>query len=162
MQPEFIFRIVNDKWVWKHPNGKQLVKNFLHKYNNKKRWLKLTFKVVRQPKTLEQLGYYYTAVLPTVRHQLVEDGHTMTFMGTEIPIDKDETDKIIKHFCSRLAPDGSVRLYQENPRGEILEKRHMTKMQAMMFLNNCIFWAKETLGCEIPPPTYGGYSEGSG
>jgi len=45
-------------------------------------------------------------------------------------------------------------LYKENPKGQILKKRHMTKYQAMMFLDNCIFWAKEMLGCEIPKPKY--------
>ena len=54
--------------------------------------------------------------------------------------------------CSRLAPNGEVLLFSENPNGKILNKRDMTKYQAMLFLNNCIFWSKEILKCEIPQP----------
>lgn len=153
MQPEFLFRIKNGKWFWKEPNGKEIVQNFLQRYNNKKRWIKCTFKVVRKPKTQEQLGYYYAAILPTIHQQLVEDGYSMNVMEAEIPIDINEADKIIKHFCSRLSPNKKeVLLKEENPKGLILNKRDMTKYQAMMFLNNCIFWAKDKLNCSIPEP----------
>ena len=152
MQPEFLFRVVDGKWVWKEANGKQVIMNFLRKYNNKKRWIKCIFKVVRQPKTPEQLGYYYTAILPTIHRQLVDDGHTMTVCNAELLIDEKTADKVIKHYCSRVANNGTVLLYKDYPKGSILKKRDMTKQQAMMFLDNCIFWAKEVLHCVIPEP----------
>lgn len=152
MQPEFLFKVVEGKWIWKEANGKALVMNFLRRYNNKNRWIKCIFKVVRKPKTPEQLGYYYTGVLPTVHQQLVADGHTMDVLGAELPIDEETADKVLKYYCSRIATNGTVLLYKDNPKGEILKKRDMTKHQAMLFIDNCIFWAKEVLKCNIPEP----------
>ncbi len=87
------------------------------------------------PKSLEQLAYYFVAVLPTVHKQLVADGHEVY----GVPISEDMTDKILKEKCARFD-------------GKVVNKADMSLEQASTFITNCINWANEMLNCQIPPP----------
>jgi len=87
-------------------------------------------------KTLEQLGYYYAVILPTVHKQLVADGHEIW----GVPISEDMADKILKDQCARLGG------------AKVVNKRDMDIQQASQFITACIEWANEMLGCAIPPP----------
>lgn len=112
-------------------HGKELLANRLSKLDGQ--WVTVEIKPVAKPKTLEQMGYYFAVILPTVHSQLVSDGHEV--MG--VPITQDQADRILKHYC---APQESKL------------KRRMTKEQAGQFIDNCIRWAAMTLGCSIPEP----------
>lgn len=91
------------------------------------------------PKTLEQLGYYYAVILPTIHMQLMADGYEV--MG--VAINEQLADDIIKHYCARVREGETT----------VIDKRNMTKLEAMLFLDNVIRWAATTLQCVIPLPT---------
>jgi hypothetical protein len=93
-----------------------------------------------RPKTLAQLAYYYAVVLPAIHRQLIADGHECY----GVPINQEMADDIVKHFCARLRD------------GKIVNKRDMTLIEAMEFLDNAIRWAAMTLHIVIPPPTTDG------
>jgi hypothetical protein len=90
-----------------------------------------------EPKTQNQLGYYYGVCLPLIRSFLIENGHDV--MG--VPATIEYTDYIVKHFCARL--DGK----------KITLKRNMSKDKASQFITNVIQWAG-TLSVYIPPPPH--------
>ena len=115
-------------------------------------WFNVRIVRAMHPKTLEQLGYYYAVVLPTIRTELINQGHTMNVFGVEVPIDKDQTDKLIKYFCARLDDEGNLMIHDpdNHPNRKILKKRKMSWLQGSQFLNNAIQWANSVLGCRIP------------
>lgn len=122
--------VVKGSLEFKH-NSKELLTNKLAKLDGQ--WVTVDVRPIAKPKTLEQMGYYYAVILPTVHSQLVSEGYDC--MG--VPISLDQADKILKHYCAK----------------ECKLKRHMTKEQASEFIDNCIRWAAVTLGCSIPEPT---------
>lgn len=112
--------LIRQKYISKFKEGQRIVE---------------TIKPEKPSKTLEQLGYYYVAVLPTVHKQLIEDG----FECYGVPISEDMADKILKEYCARFD-------------GVVVNKRDMDITQASIFITNCINWANGTLGCQIPEP----------
>lgn len=93
------------------------------------------------PKTLEQLGYYYAVIIPTVYQQLVEDGNErfVVKIGSkfkEVPLTKDVVDLMLKDTCA----------FEEK------SKAKMSMQECSEFIDRCIRWAARWLSCVIPPP----------
>jgi len=88
------------------------------------------------PKTLSQLAYYYGVCLPTIHQQLVDDG--IEVMG--VPVNITQADDIVKHYCAAVR------------NGKHIDKRDMSKQEAMAFLDNVIRWSAINLCCIIPEP----------
>lgn len=115
-------------------------------------WFNVRITRAQKPKTLEQLGYHYAVIVPTVNLELINQGYTMNVFGVELPIDKDQTDQLLKCFCSRLDEDGNITIHDpdNHPNRPIVFKRDMNKLQASQFIDNEIKWANSVLGCRIP------------
>lgn len=102
----------------------------------------LTFhKTKGSPKTMEQLGYYYAVVVPTVFKQMVEDGNDKIVINIgvkrkDVPLTPDVVDLLLKEACAK---------------GEKL-KRNMTMGECSDFISTCILWAARYMGCVIPEP----------
>jgi len=93
------------------------------------------------PKTLEQLGYYFAVIVPTVYNQMVEDGHERFVVNIggrfkEIPLTKDVVDLLLKEACA----------FDEK------SKAKMSKEECSAFIDRCIRWSATYLHCVIPPP----------
>lgn len=90
-------------------------------------------------KTLEQLGYYFAVIVPTVYQQLVDDGNE-TFVvnisgrDKELPLTKDIVDLLLKQACG------------------VTSKAKMSIKECSEFIDKCIRWSARYLGCVIPPP----------
>lgn len=98
-------------------------------------------KVRGAPKTLEQLGYYYAVIVPTVYRQMKEDGNE-TFVVKigkkfkEVPLTADIVDLLLKEACA----------FDEKL------KRNMTMAQCSEFIDRTIRWSAKWLGVVIPEP----------
>ncbi len=117
-------------------------------------WFNLKVTKAKKPKTIEQLGYHYAVVVPTVNLELISQGHTMVIGKMIVPIDKKQTDEVLKYFCARLDENDNVVLHdpENHPDRPIMNKRDMGKEQLSQFIENEILWANHTLGCNIPRP----------
>ena len=93
-------------------------------------------KQFRPPKSHEQMGYYFSVILPLIRSELIDRGFDV--MG--VPVTIDQTDAIIKHYCARI--EGR----------QIVLKRNMNLDDASKFIDNVIRWAAITLNIAIPEP----------
>lgn len=89
---------------------------------------------VKDPKTREQLGYYWGLLLPEIHKQFVADGITIPikFHGFErdIPITKDATHELLTALCGQVGEDG-------NP----LRLSQMDKFGAIRFVDNVLDFA---------------------
>lgn len=73
--------------------------------------------VKKNPKTAEQLGYYWAVLLPEIHKQLLSDGHTITVrFGTitkEIKLSQDDAHEAITSLCGNVGEGGQfLRLSQ--------------------------------------------------
>ena len=97
-------------------------------------------------KILPQLSYYYGVIVPTVINQMVEDGNTSFVISVngdrfEVPLTAENVDTfLLKPKCARVRE------------GKHIDKTDMTIDEASVFIENCIQWAAEYLGCVIPEP----------
>jgi hypothetical protein len=126
-------------------------KTFLEQYKNGT-WFNIKITKAQKPKTLEQLGFHYGVIVPTVNLELINQGHTMTVCGVEIPIDKEQTDRLLKYYCARLDDEGNIVIHdpENHPDRPIINKRDMGKDQSSQFIDNEIKWSEAFLGCRIP------------
>jgi len=118
-------------------------------------WFNIHITKAQKPKTLEQLGYYHAVIIPTVNLALIEHGYTMTVFGAEVPIDKKQTDKLIKYFCARLDDEGNLQIHDPTnyPFRKVMDKRNMSRQQVSQLIDNAIKWANSVLRCQVPEPT---------
>lgn len=106
----------------------------------------ITINKPAKPKTIPQLGYYYAVILPTVFDEMLSQGNdTITVVINDelfnFPLTKRNIDTyLLKPKCARVRE------------GHHIDKSDMTIDEAMMFIDNCIRWAAEYLGCVIPDP----------
>jgi len=137
MQPQFFGKIQSGKW---NLNRGQVFDAYISGQKDGDYYLVL-HKVRGSPKTLEQLGYYYAVIVPTVYKQLVDDGHDRFVVNTggkfkEVPLTTDIVDLLLKEACA----------FDEKL------KRNMTLEQCSAFIDRCIRWSAKYLACVIPPP----------
>ena len=99
------------------------------------------------------LNQHHAAIIPIARQALIGLGHTTTTaFGIETPITKEETDKIIKHFCGRIADElGDLVMHDEKlPDRPIIQKRDMSKLQASQLISNAVKWCNKVLKTNLP------------
>ena len=104
------------------------------------------------PKTLEQLGYYFAACVPTVFRQMVEDGNENMVIKigdkfVELPLTEDVVDKLLKQ---RYAASKGLKEFS---------KALADKLEVSDFIDWVIRWSAKYLGCIIPPPDTGEENE---
>lgn len=100
-----------------------------------------TFKKAVAPKTLAQLAYYYAVIVPTALRQMKAEGNGTKTIKTGkggirekiLPLDKDDMDDILKDACATKG------------------KSRMSIEEASEFMERCILWCAQWLGCVIPP-----------
>jgi hypothetical protein len=107
-------------------------------------------------KTLSQLGLYYGLWIPIIKDELIrengEDSITVNVAGfdEEVLIDKDFVDDFLKKHCARIDEDEVLRIATANDKREVHLKRNMSKMEAMMFLNNVKEFCARDLHITLP------------
>ena len=95
-------------------------------------------------KTIPQMAYYYAVILPTVLREMEQQGHdSITIVSdgeiVNLPLTSENIDLyILKPRCARVRD------------GQLITKTFMTIEEASMFIENCLLWAAESLGCVIP------------
>jgi len=152
----FLGKIIEGKLVWTHKRTTEAVKHLFRRFEGKS--VEVTFARLRRMKTLEQLGYYYAVILPTIHQQMLDDG--IDVYG--VPITQEMADKVVKAYCARIDDDSNIVPVPYEPQDwyewekatknmKRFKKRNMTKMQAMVFIDNAIRWANHKLNCDIPP-----------
>ncbi len=115
------------KWIAKHDglwfrmSLEQLVKN-------------------RDPKSMEQLGYYFGLLVPEIMEQLNADGNTITIdafgIHAERPYFKDDTHELLTQLCNRVGDNGALMR---------LSDRGMDVHRMSMVLDNVIKFAVGSL-----------------
>lgn len=137
MKIEFEGKLVDGKFTLNRP---KVFNAFLAGLNDGDYYLTFT-KRKGAPKTLEQLGYYYAVIIPTVYNQLIADGNERFVIKIgnkfkEVPLTKDVVDLMLKETCA----------FDEK------SKAKMTMAECSAFIDRCIRWAARWLSCVIPPP----------
>lgn len=105
-------------WIYGH--GQKVVE-YIKKHSG--RHIKAVFEdasakfVKKNPKTAEQLGWYFAVLLPEIHKQLLADGHTITVrFGTitkEIKLSEDDAHEAITFLCGNVGEGGQfLRLSQ--------------------------------------------------
>lgn len=140
MIPQFHGQLVAGKFTL---NNRQVFDAYCKGLKNGAYYLEL-HKRKGPPKTLEQLGYYFAVIIPTVKQAMVEHGNDYFVVKVgdkfkELPINDEVVDQLLKEACAKFD-------------GKIVNKADMTKEQASEFIDRCIRWAARYLGCVIPEP----------
>jgi len=96
-----------------------------------------TFEKSVAPKTLPQMAYYYSVIVPSALKQMKADGNDTYKVEVgggvkELPIDEDLVDKILKGACM------------------VKSKSRLSIEEASEFIEKCIRWCARYLGCVIP------------
>lgn len=96
-------------------------------------------------KTLEQMGYYYVAVLPTIYKSMVEHGNDTIIVNVggsskELPLTVDIVDNMLKTIWAKTAGV------------EVKSKSKFTIEEASELISISIRWAARYLGCVVPEP----------
>lgn len=92
------------------------------------------------PKTLPQMAYYYSVIIPAAMKQIKADNDGDSYIvkignrEKEVEIDEDTVDKILKGAC------------------KVKSKGRMTMKEASEFIDKCIKWCARYLGIVIPDP----------
>lgn len=89
-----------DKWIAKHPGE----------------WFTMELKLVNRhpdPKTREQLGYYFGLLVSETTVQLAADGHTITISAFKnVTAERAYTDldthELLTSICNHVGPDGAL------------------------------------------------------
>ena len=102
-------------------------------------WIKFDLSLYAQhedPKTAEQLGYYWGLLLPEIHAQLKADGHTVTVTACgitrEVPITREASHEIITELCGRIGKDG-----------ELMRLSECDLIHCIAFINNVLDFAGE-------------------
>lgn len=107
-------------------------------------YITATFTLPRKQKTLPQLGYYYSMVLPMIYMEARAKGWTKTIAaGTEnehdSPVTSNDMDTFLKEIYARA--------YNRT----FTDKGNMSREEASDFIDNCINFGNGKFGCHIPP-----------
>ena len=78
-------------------------------------WFRMTLEQLvkkRDPKSMEQLGYYWGLLVPEITEQLNADGNTIPIRAfgieAERPYFKDDTHALLTQLCNRVGKDGAL------------------------------------------------------
>ncbi len=105
-------------------------------------WFRAEFKILgkhEDPKTAEQLGYYWACLVPEINRQLVAEGHTTTVrarnLERELPINKDATHELLTELCGQVGSEGRH-----------LRLSECEKFETIKFIDNVVEFACANLG----------------
>jgi len=145
-------QVVNGQLQWKH-NGKTLHLLQREKYEGK--WVTVTLKPVKKPKTLSQMGYYYAAIVPICTMAFNNLGWTITEKcgGKEFEraFTENDTDLHLKNHCARIGEDGSMQRAADSDTRQVHTKGRMTCEQARQFIDSVHAYAEQNLHETIVP-----------
>lgn len=134
--PEYAGMIKDNKMNLTRPD---LITKWLIKHNGL--WFKMKLESIGEsidPKTQEQLGYYWGLLLPEIHKQLQADGFTVPIKAfgieRDIPITKDETHELLTALCGFVGEDGKH-----------LRLSEMDKIQTIKFVDNVLEFAISNL-----------------
>lgn len=115
-------------------------------------WFAVNIEIAKEPKSPEQLGYYYRVVLPVVKKALIDQGYADYPFDIPHAIDTGQADTLLKYFCAREDPERNIVIYdaKNHPDYPVRRKRDMNKRQLSQFTDNAIQWANVVLRCRIP------------
>jgi len=102
----------------------------------------VTIKPYRKSKTQEQLGYLWTAVIPTIRRH-IEDSVGESYSDQNI----------YDWFVDEMAEHEVVSI-NGKPKITKVSASKMNVRQMSEFIDKIIMYSAENLQCVIPPPTY--------
>ncbi len=135
--PTYEGQIRDSKLTWLRPD-------WLGKWarRNVGSWFRAEFKLLGKhpdPKTAEQLGYYWACIVPQTKLELNVQGHTMTVKAfgieREIPFDETATHELLTALCGYVGPDGQhLRLSECN------------KHETIKFIDNAVEFDVVSLG----------------
>jgi hypothetical protein len=137
MKPQFHGKLKDGKFSLNRP---QVFTAYCKGRPDGNYYLELT-KVKGEPKTNQQLAYYYAVIIPAVFDAMKEAGNEnyVVKIGSkfkELPLTEDVVDYLLKQACQ--LPEKS--------------KASISKIEAIEFIDRCIRWAARYLGCVIPEP----------
>lgn len=131
---EYTGRIFNKEMVWLRPD---LIRKMCDKYDGY--WYKVKLEILgvsEDPKTAEQLGYYWGLLLPEIHAQMQRDGHTITVtfgdFSREIPIPEFAAHEVITGLCCRIGSDG-----------EAMRLSGIGLVKTILFIDNVLNFAGE-------------------
>jgi len=119
-----------------------LLKKWINKNNGL--WFKIKLEVIgakAEPKTAQQLGYYWGLLLPEIHKQLLAEGYTIPVeafgIKKDIPFTLDAAHELLTALCGFVGPDGHH-----------LRLSEMDKLQTVKFVDNVIEFAVANLGMD--------------
>lgn len=127
----------------------QLVLDHSKIYRSYVEWLKdghyvMSIRKPTRPKTLPQLAYYYGVILPAINAGMREQGNSdITINTLGVVVQLPLTDQNIDTYI--LKPR-----FARQEDGKHIDKADMTIEQASEFIDACVCWAAQYLGCVIP------------
>ncbi len=135
--PEYTGQIKYGKATFLRPD---LLNKWLAKNDNL--WFRAKFSIPGKdadPKTAEQLGYYWACLLPEITRQLIAEGHTMTVrargLSREIPINETAAHELLTELCGHIGPAAQHRRLSE-----------MGKHETIKFIDYVVEFAVANLG----------------
>jgi hypothetical protein len=125
-----------------HCTRPDLVQKWIKRNNGL--WFKMRLEIIGEavdPKTQQQLGYYWGLLLPAVHEQLQADGFTIPIeafgIQRDIPITKDAAHELLTALCGFVGEDGKHQRLSE-----------MNKYQTVKFIDNVVDFAVANLGMD--------------
>lgn len=104
--------------------------------------LEVIIRKYRKPKSLEQGGYLWGAIYPTIAQHICDTVGEIVSLET---LHEDMKERFLVPFI-RQGTDGSSR------EDRIYTTKGMTTEQMATFIDNVLAYAAEYLGCYVPPP----------
>lgn len=130
--PTYNFKIVKGKRIYLRPD---LLDRWLDKHEGE--WFSdelVPLGKSADPKTAEQLGYYWGLLIPEICDELVSQGHTYTIrfasFEREVPYNKLATHETLTALCGRVGDDGAA-----------IRLSDMSLHQTMRFIDNVLAFA---------------------
>lgn len=127
--PEYKGQILKKKMICNRPD---LLNKWIER--NEGRWFRFKSEIIGQakdPKTAEQLGYYWGLLVPEICEQLQRDGYTYTIkfqrIEAEIPYNEEVTHNFLTVLCGHVGHDG-----------EHLRLSDCDKFQTVKFIDNVL------------------------
>ncbi len=107
-------------------------------------WFRLKLSLVNKypdPKTREQLGYYWGLLVPEITKQLESDGHTITISAfknvtAERKYTELDTHELLTSICNHVGPNGAL-MRMSDP--------DMNIRRMMMIIDNVLNFATQSL-----------------
>jgi len=101
------------------------------------KWVTVTVKPVRKPKSQSQMGYYFAVILPIAHRCMLEEGWDVD----GCPVCEEMADAYLKHKCGQ-------HMYEKGK----FKKRNASLDDMRLFIDNVIKMVAIQFGTAIPEP----------